>query len=281
MQTYSFKIIVDNEICTKDVKTLEHDVKKIPLKVIKDKSEYEEHKVDLESYLEERYWLSHAENPIAEVSTNVKEKLHQLNNVERGSKEEAELLHQIHLLQVKFNYIKEGKYESILMEKIKAETMMLDEYELKREFDSFGKFAKGLITGNKNAKKLLGYIVLRETGREATPERIDVTPKSKVLFDLAKNSQSSWVNINTEEIESLQQQELSLVPYQDVAVSKIEQDAENTLQQEVMQLIKEKEEKTTKMKIEKNRKLPQKLNHDVNKKKENEHQSIEKNEIER
>ena len=111
----------------------EADERKIPLKRINSKQEYEHHKMNNEYCLGERFWLMTTKDPLLEVSKKIKEEMKKLDDVERGSSEENAILKDIHVLQVKFDMLRDGCYESVLIDNINAETLLLDEYELSDE----------------------------------------------------------------------------------------------------------------------------------------------------
>ena len=238
------------------------EVRRIPKGIIKDKAEYTEHIQKRKEIEEELYWLSHTESPIANVSKQVKKCLAELEelkahqkekekeengitiqetNVENEVEKEKDLLHQIYLLQVKYDLLKSGDYESIVRSNLKNEIEMIDEFERKGKYQSIGKFLGGLLKGEEDAKILFGYFLMREYGRSTMPDRIDITPKSKVLFDFAKSYSSSWVDIDGKELEeSATPQNTSLVVPQDISVNGFIQDAEEYVQKEMQQSMEKK-----------------------------------------
>lgn len=212
---------------------------RIPLGRIKDDDDKRKHEEVLNIYLKEMGWLSNSKNTKSKMLEKIKKNLEQIPVEDRNENEERKLYNE----SVKKSLLMSGEYEPRLFDNIRAEIFMIQEYELRKKYPTLGKALLGWSKGEEDAKKLLGYIVLRETGRITMPERMNVN--YQCLSELIEQYDASFVDTDIEQIkEELEKSKsVALVPYDDRAFFKFADEAANNLTREVNDRIKENEVK--------------------------------------
>lgn len=220
---------------------------KIPIGRIKDEDEKKKHEDILELLLEENVAFSRLENSQKDMLEKVSRDLDGIPTTDRSNEEER----LVYRNNVKSSLLRNNEYESRLKDNIRAEIFMLNEYELRKKYPSAGKMLMGLAKGEEDAKKLLGFIVLRETGRITMPKRMNVN--YQILPELLEQYDSSFVDIDKEQIkkELEEQNSVALVPYNDNSIFKFAEVASNGLFLEVDDMIKEAINNNSKERIEK------------------------------
>ena len=199
---------------------------RIPLERIKNDDEKFKHEEILNLYLKEINLKSTKSKRLNDINSFLNEKL---NKEVRSEEDERE----IYNASVKSRLLKDDEYESRLIDNIRAEVFMIQEYELRKKYPTFGRVLLGWSRGEEDAKKLLGYIILRETGRATMPNRMNVN--YQCLAELVEQYDSSFVETNVEQIkkELDESKSVSLIPYDDRAFFKIAEEASNNLIREV------------------------------------------------
>ncbi|MBQ9313792.1 MAG: hypothetical protein IJ220_02150 [Clostridia bacterium] len=192
-------------------------VRKIPLKKITSIEEYEKNNKALQYYLEEHSWFtSHDsdESRLKDINHQLDEYREKLVQAPKDSEEQKDIYSSLHALKVKYLRIKDGTYDSVLRNNIKAEMIMLDEYETQLNKIPFGKVLAGLLTGNKEAKeyvrKKLTFLFNNSYGMVEKPQDLHLEPHA--IFDFVKEYTDSFVDTNTIDFIK-EQEEKGLVTY--------------------------------------------------------------------
>lgn len=179
-------------------------VKKIPLQRITSNEEYEQNKKDLQYYLEEHRWYTSHDSDEArlkDIDTQLEAYKEKLGETPRDSEERKEVYHSLHALKVKYLRVKDGTYDSVLRNNIKAEMIMLDEYDTQLHKIPFGKVIRGLLTGDKEvreyARKKLVFVLNNSYGMVEKPYDLHLEPTPTKSF--VNDFKSSFVDTDTSE----------------------------------------------------------------------------------
>ena len=186
-------------------------VRKIPLKRITSVEEYEKNQKDLQYYLDEHRWYtSHdsEEARLKDIDKRLDEYREKLGETPKDSEERKQIEHELHALKVKYLRVKDGTYDSVLRNNIKAEMIMLDEYDTQLHKIPFGQVVKGIITGDKKvreyARKKLVFTFNNSFGMVEKPYDLRLEPNPTSSF--AKDFQDSFVETDTAELDQPQEE---------------------------------------------------------------------------
>lgn len=220
----------------------ETNISRLPLDIIKDKRSYEEHQREFKKYFDEmKDFLSHPDIAARLTLQAVEKNMEELKDVETGSKREEELLGELLVLNVKSNLLKEGSYQSEIMNHLIAEKFMLDEYELKWKFPTSMSLIRGMFDkeNREDAKKLVGLTLIRLSGKIAMPTSLEYIPSEQLIEEVLKNYEP--VDIDAQELRDKINEEKeikALVPYQEIDLSGYAEQTRLLLTQEVTDLLK-------------------------------------------
>ena len=185
-------------------------VRKIALSKIKGDEEFQKNNEDLQYYLEEHRWfVSHDsdESRIQDIDKKLDEYREKLGEA-KDREERKQIYSDLHALKVKYLRVKNGTYDSVLRNNIKAEMIMLDEYDTRRHKIPFGKVVMGLLKGDANvkeyARKKLVFALNNSFGMVEKPYDLKLEPNA--TFDFFNDFRSSLVDTNTAEFDQPQEE---------------------------------------------------------------------------